>query len=119
MRTPLRAHASVDALVIAFLTMMLVSVVITAARARRRQVLKEMRTIAELNHHVRNALQVIRDSHFLPEDRQAQAVMDSVERIDVTLKRLFPPTTTLYNEKKSELLQSIAGAKQVGKEGEG
>jgi predicted metalloprotease len=107
MRPPLKFHAGVDAVVIAILTMTLVSVVITAARARRRQVLAEMRTVAELNHHVRNALQVIRDSHFLPEDRQAQAVMDSVERIDQTLKRLFPPTTTQYNEKKSELLQNI------------
>jgi hypothetical protein len=111
LRPPLRFHAGVDALVIAFLTMTLVSVVIAAARARRHQVLQEMRTVAELNHHVRNALQVIRDSHLLPEDRQAQAVIESVERIDSTLRRLFPPATTAYNEKKAELLQSISAGK--------
>jgi uncharacterized membrane protein len=76
--------------------------------------MQEMHTVAELNHHVRNALQVIRDSHLLPEDKQAQAVIESVERIDNTLRRLFPPATMAYNEKKAELLQSISAADKSG-----
>ena len=115
LRPPLQFHAGVDALVIAVLTMTLVSVVIAAARARRYQVIQEMRTVAELNHHVRNALQVIRDSHLLPEDKQAQAVIESVERIDSTLRRLFPPVTAAYNEKKAEILQSISTGKSSEK----
>jgi len=111
MKTPLQAHAGVDGAVISVLTMTLVSVVIVAARARRRQVLRDMQNIAELNHHVRNALQVIRDSHLLPEDRQAQAVIESVERIDRTLRHLFPPVTTAYDDRKAELLQSIAASR--------
>jgi hypothetical protein len=107
-RPPLQFHAEVDAAVMASITMILISVIIAAARARRRQVLKEVETVAELNHHVRNALQVIRDSHLLPEDRQAQAVIESVERIDRTLRHLFPPVITRYNEKKVEMLQKIA-----------
>lgn len=117
-RPPLQFHAGVDAAVVASITMILVSVIIAAARARRRQVLKEMTTVAELNHHVRNALQVIRDSHLLPEDRQAQAVIESVERIDRTLRHLFPPTTTRYNEKKAEILQSIASEAQRSESGD-
>jgi uncharacterized membrane protein YedE/YeeE len=113
MRPPLQFHAGVDAIVIAFLTMALVSVVIAAARARRRQVLKEMAIVAELNHHVRNALQVIRESHYLPEDRQAQAVMESVDRIDRTLKHLFPSTASQFDRKKAELLQNIAAAEDA------
>lgn len=113
MRTPLKWHAGADAILIAVLTMSLVSLVIATARARRRQVLQEMRTVAELNHHVRNALQVIRESHLLPESQQAQAVVESVERIDRTLRRLFPPSTSAYDERKAELLQNItAGPKE-------
>jgi predicted metalloprotease len=111
----LRFHAGVDATVIAILTMTLVAVVIAAARARRHQVLKEMETVAELNHHVRNALQVIRQSHLLPEDRQAQAVMESVDRIDRTLRHLFPTNATKFDEKKAELLRSIAAGTPVEK----
>ena len=72
-----------------------------------------METVAELNHHVRNALQVIRESHYLPEDRQAQAVMESVDRIDRTLKHLFPSTASRFDRKKEELLQGITAAGQT------
>jgi hypothetical protein len=74
-----------------------------------------MEKVAELNHHVRNALQVIRDSHLLPEERQAQAVIESVERIDRTLRHLFPPATTRYDQKKAELLQSIVTEQEEGR----
>ena len=61
------------------------------ARERRRRLLEDLRKVAELNHQVRNALQVVVYSQFVPQSlEQRQAVMASVERIDKTLRELFP-----------------------------
>lgn len=111
MRPPLEFHAGVDAGVIAILTMTIVTGGIAAARARRRRVVEEMRTVAELNHHVRNALQVIRDSHLLPEDQQTQAVIESVDRIDQTLRRLFPVTNQPIARANAETLRNLLARK--------
>ncbi len=61
-----------------------------AARERRKRVLQEMRKVAELNHHVRNALQVIAHSHYGSADEHTKMVLESVERIEQTLASLFP-----------------------------
>jgi hypothetical protein len=90
LRAPVALDAIVDATVIAIFTMLLLGVVLAARRAWRNKVAEELRTISDLNHHVRNALQVIRDHHLLPTEIQAQAVVDSVNRIDDTLRRLYP-----------------------------
>ena len=90
LRPPLELHAFMDAVVIGLMTMGLVTVSVTAARARRQRMLEDIRTVSELNHHVRNALQVISQSRYLPEEQQTKAVLDSVDRIDETLRRLFP-----------------------------
>jgi hypothetical protein len=111
MGPPLAFHASVDAGVIALLTMTIVSAGIVAARARRRRMIQELKTVAELNHHVRNALQVIRDSHLLPEEQQTQAVIESVDRIDKTLRRLFPATSTPMAGPKAEMLRDLVARK--------
>ncbi len=90
MNTPSAYHALIDATVVAFMTMALVSVCIASAKARRHAMLNQIRTASELNHHLRNALQVIANSRYLPEEKQAQAVFSSIDRIDETLKRLTP-----------------------------
>jgi hypothetical protein len=86
-------HASLDATVMSVMTLLLVGFSVGALRERRTRVSEGIRSVAELNHHVRNALQVIRDAHYLPEDEQADAVLNSVDRIDATLRRLFPSRT--------------------------
>jgi hypothetical protein len=63
-----------------------------ATRERRKRVLREMGRVAELNHHVRNALQIIAHSHYGAESEHATMVLQSVERIEKTLKELFPAT---------------------------
>jgi hypothetical protein len=90
LHAPVALNAVIDAAVIAAFTGVLLGVVVAAAHMQRRMVAKEMQTVAELNHHVRNALQVIRESHRLPTERQTEAVIESVDRIDKTLKTLFP-----------------------------
>lgn len=94
--TLLSAHLSadigalVDAATIGVLFSALVWVLLVGARARRRVVLRHLRVVAELNHNVRNALQLIVDSHYLPPPQQTEAILASVSRIDRTLRLLFP-----------------------------
>ena len=86
---PLAFHAFIDASVICLMTMALVGVAIASVRARRQAGIRQIRAVAELNHHLRNALQVISQSRYLPEDKQAQAVLDSTGRIDEVLRRMM------------------------------
>lgn len=57
---------------------------------RRTRVREDLERIAELNHEIRNALQVITHSHYNADLKHRQLVMDSVTRIDAVLKRIFP-----------------------------
>lgn len=57
---------------------------------RRTRVRRDLERISELNHEIRNALQVIAHSHFDADAAHRQMVMDSVARIDAVLKRVFP-----------------------------
>lgn len=63
------------------------------ARASRALVEERMKTIAELNHHIRNALQVIK---FLGGQRsgldamQLQLINDSADRIEWALREVLP-----------------------------
>ncbi len=65
-------------------------VLLRGNRERRRGVRRELERISELNHEVRNALQVISHSHFDAKDEHGQMVFQSIDRIDAALKRLFP-----------------------------
>lgn len=64
------------------------------AKASRDLVAERMKTIAELNHHIRNALQVIK---FLGgqkrsglDDVQLQLINNSVDRIEWALREVLP-----------------------------
>lgn len=64
------------------------------AKASRDMVAERMKTIAELNHHIRNALQVIK---FLGgqkssglDQAQLQLINDSVDRIEWALREVLP-----------------------------
>jgi hypothetical protein len=84
-------HAALDAALMGFATAVVVSFLLMAIRERHRRMLKEMERVAELNHSVRNALQVIVHSQYLSKGEQnAATVLESVQRIDITLRELFP-----------------------------
>lgn len=52
---------------------------------------ERMRLVAELNHHVRNALTIIECSEQLPDVRERQRhVAEAIERIDRVLTELVP-----------------------------
>ena len=63
-------------------------------RANRELVRSRMKTIAELNHHIRNALQVIKfwGAQQRPslDAMQLQLINDSVERIEWALREVLP-----------------------------
>jgi hypothetical protein len=73
-------------------------------RSRRDLVRQRMQTIVELNHHIRNALQVIKfwgvqHQNCILDDAQAQLMKDSVDRIEWALREVLPrypePATSL------------------------
>ncbi len=90
----LGASALTDAIIDAALTGIFFGLVLwsflTAIGARRMRVRQDIERIAELNHEIRNALQIIADSQFDAESRRREMILESVSRIDVVLKRIFP-----------------------------
>lgn len=60
-------------------------------RDRRRRLRQRLEVIAEMNHHVRNALQVISLSTYSSADqRHLAAIKESVSRIQWALKEILP-----------------------------
>jgi hypothetical protein len=84
-------HAALDAVLMGFATAVITSFLLLAIRERHRRMLREVQRVAELNHTVRNALQVIVHSQYLPPTEQdADVILASVQRIDESLRELFP-----------------------------
>jgi two-component sensor histidine kinase len=69
---------------------LLLWLLLAAIRERRMRVREELLRISEVNHEVRNALQIITHSHFNAEPQHREMVLESVSRIDAVLKRIFP-----------------------------
>lgn len=83
------AESTVDALLAASLATTIEVMVLRMSRDRREQVKVEMFRIAELNHHVRNALQVIISKEQMRK-QPAIEVLESCNRIQQALRRLYP-----------------------------
>jgi hypothetical protein len=66
-------------------------VLLLARRERRRIVQDELRRLAELNHRLRNSLQLIADAHYSTGDAtHRKMMMEAVATMDESLKQLFP-----------------------------
>lgn len=78
-----------------FLIALLVGLLVLFYEERRRQALiQRLQTIEQMNHHVRNALQVIACAHHTPDQqRQVEIVGESVQRIEWALKEVLPKGT--------------------------
>lgn len=80
-----------DAFILGILASFFVAVIAAAARERHYKVKDDLRRIAEINHQVRNALQVIVYGEYSPESAQHRpAVLAGVAKIEAALKELFP-----------------------------
>jgi hypothetical protein len=80
-----------DAIITGILTACLVWVMLRLERARRREREKQIRAVANLNHEVRNALDVIVCSEYLGTGR-GTAIVESVERINSALYEITAET---------------------------
>jgi len=79
-------------------------------RERRAQVQERLRTIAEMNHHIRNALQIIAYANLTADkEKSVELIRSSVERIEWALREVLPghvtqqvqPTSSDYVEQSS------------------
>ncbi len=60
-------------------------------RERRRMIEQRLHTISEMNHHIRNALQVISFSaHSARSQKELAEITDSVNRIQWALREILP-----------------------------
>jgi hypothetical protein len=85
---PIIAIESLDNISTAILTAVLV---FAYEHKRYRAAMERVRMIAEMNHHVRNALQAIILCKVLPEqERQVKLIAESVTRIEWALRKVLP-----------------------------
>lgn len=83
--------AIIDATSVGALIGVITYIEISALQARRQRTLSDIKMVAELNHRVRNALQTIAYAARVPEStKQVEIIEECVQKIDVTLKDLFP-----------------------------
>ena len=59
---------------------------------RHNAMLKRIQVIADMNHHVRNALQAITLSRYAENAQQIQVIDESAKRIQWALRELLPQT---------------------------
>jgi len=80
-------------------------------RLRRKLVRERLRTIAEMNHHIRNSLQVITYATAADTDESVKLIRESVERIEWALREVLPghvpaPATPPEPQHHSETLRA-------------
>jgi hypothetical protein len=79
---------AIDDLLVAVLVGLLV---LFYEERRRRALIQKLQTIELMNHHVRNALQVIACAQHTPDQqRQVEIVDESVQHIEWALKEVLP-----------------------------
>ena len=87
---PILADAVVDAGLCGLTFGILLWVALAAIRERRLRVREDLDRISDVNHEIRNALEIITQCQFNAEPTHREMVLESVNRIDAVLKRTFP-----------------------------
>jgi hypothetical protein len=101
-----REQAMISAVVVGFAAACAPLLALLAARERRRKLLDDLRKIAQLNHHVRNALQTIIYSEYLPSSEvKRQVIMEGADRIGRILQELFPAVGERVEDKRWKVIQ--------------
>jgi signal transduction histidine kinase len=89
-----------SALIVARLTAKLAQI----ARDRHRLTVARMQVIAEMNHHIRNALTPMSLSISATEDQQlVHVISEGVDRIDWALREILPRETPLLGKQRESL----------------
>jgi signal transduction histidine kinase len=85
----------------AFLVTCLVAKLVHMAREQQRRTAARMQVIAEMNHHIRNALAPIALSVDAIENRQLIGIIsDGVDRIDWALREILPREKPFLKEER-------------------
>jgi hypothetical protein len=85
----------------AFVVSCLTAKLIQISRERHRLIMARMQVIAEMNHHIRNALTPISLSATASDNVQLVAVIsDSIDRIDWALREILPRELPLPKEQR-------------------
>jgi len=75
---------------------LLVGTVLALVLYRREVLHRQLQVVAELNHQVRNALEIIASSTtHIADKKTVVTILDAVMRIDITLRSLFPAASPL------------------------
>jgi hypothetical protein len=84
--------AEAESIVAFVLATVLVFVLFDVARSRRERLMAYVQQVADLNHHVRNALQVIRFQAAISKDGEEAVarINEAITRIDQALKTMYP-----------------------------
>jgi 1,2-phenylacetyl-CoA epoxidase catalytic subunit len=81
----------VGAVVAGAVTTLLIERLLHTQRQSRLAALERFRIIAEMNHHIRNALQTISYQRYVSAtDAEAQRVKEAVDRIEWALEEILP-----------------------------
>lgn len=84
-------------------------VVYAYARVRCDYIEERLRTVELMNHHIRNALQVIRYAGYIqPQGQQVAEVDDAISRIDWALREILTGQVTTYDENHTDEPNSSA-----------
>jgi len=82
----------------------LVAKLASVTRQRHRLIVARMQVIAEMNHHIRNALAPISLSVDITENHQLMhAISEGVDRIDWALREILPREMPLREEQRDRL----------------
>jgi signal transduction histidine kinase len=84
--TPPKYKQYQDAVITGILAAAFTWAFLQAERARQREQQRQIQVVADMNHHLRNALEVILASEYLRQTDKADAILVSVERIERTLR---------------------------------
>jgi hypothetical protein len=69
---------------------------------RHRAMLDKIRVIADMNHHVRNALQAIALSPYAEKAKQIQLIDESAQRIQWALRKILPGEVEPVSEQEEK-----------------
>jgi hypothetical protein len=88
----------------ALIVSLLAAKLIQVSRQRHQLLLARMQVIAEMNHHIRNALSPLSLSLDDTENQQLKTVIiEAVDRIDWALREILPRETPLGDRQRNEL----------------
>jgi len=88
----------------AFIVSCLIAKLANINRRQQRLTMARMQVIAEMNHHIRNALTSISLSAHVTENQQLiRVISEGVERIDWALREILPREMPLREEQRDRL----------------